>query len=199
MASVDDGSDVPISPMPGISSNYGSPNGSSPDLDGMGPRSFGAQFKELRDMLSPLARGFADFDKQVKILFEPWRLSPPELPALNRPSNPSLPRLRCLQHWNRTTTPFSVSFVQVVEVAEITPSEHSLRRIGGTTAPPLDHHSCQNRISVERASTTLRSAQMCAKRLCQISKHRAPVMGTLFSVLSATSLRDGSRAREHQR
>ena len=53
MASADDGSDVPFSPMPGTSSNYGSPTSSGPDLDGMGHRSFDAQFKELRDMLLP--------------------------------------------------------------------------------------------------------------------------------------------------
>ena len=70
MAGVDDGSDVPISPMLGTSSNYGSPNGSGPDLDGMGHCSIDAQFKELRDILSPLARGFADFDNHVKTLSE---------------------------------------------------------------------------------------------------------------------------------
>ena len=64
MASVDDGSDVLVSLVPGTSSNYGSPNGSGPDLDGMGHHSLDAQFKELRDTLSPLARGFADFDNQ---------------------------------------------------------------------------------------------------------------------------------------
>ena len=56
--------------MPGTSSNYGSPNGSGPDLDGMGHRSIDAQFKELRDILLPLARGFADFDNHVKTLCE---------------------------------------------------------------------------------------------------------------------------------
>ena len=61
MASVDDGSDVPISPMAGTSSKYGSPDGSGPDLNGMGHRSIDAQFKELPDILLPLARGFADF------------------------------------------------------------------------------------------------------------------------------------------
>ena len=70
MASVDDGSDVLISPVPGISSNYGSPGGSRPDLDGMGDRSIDAQFKELRHILLPPARGFADFDKQVKSICE---------------------------------------------------------------------------------------------------------------------------------
>ena len=70
MASVDDGSDVPIYPMPGTSSNYGSLNGSGPDLDGMGHRSIDAQFKEVRDILLPLARGFADYDNHVKTLSE---------------------------------------------------------------------------------------------------------------------------------
>ena len=36
---------------------------------------------------------------------KPWVWSPPELPVLNRPSMPSLPRWRCLQHWNRTSAP----------------------------------------------------------------------------------------------
>ena len=66
MAGVDDGSDVPASPMLGTSSNYGSPKGSGRDLDGLCQRSIDAQFKELRDILFPLARGFADFDKNVK-------------------------------------------------------------------------------------------------------------------------------------
>ena len=69
-AGVGDGSGVLISLMPGTSSNYGSPNGSGPDLDGMGHRSIDAQFKELRDILSPLARGFANFDNHVKTLSE---------------------------------------------------------------------------------------------------------------------------------
>ena len=54
----------------GTSSNYGSPHGSGPDLDGMGHRSIDAQFNELRECLLPLARGFADFDKQVKSICE---------------------------------------------------------------------------------------------------------------------------------
>ena len=69
MASIDDGSEVPISPKPGTSSNHGSPTVSGPDRDGMGHHSsFDAQFKELRDMLLPLARGFADFDNHVKTI-----------------------------------------------------------------------------------------------------------------------------------
>ena len=55
---------------PPLSSNVGSPNGSGHDLDGMGHRSIDAQFKELRDILLPLARGFADFDNHVKTLSE---------------------------------------------------------------------------------------------------------------------------------
>ena len=34
---------------------------------------------------------------------KPWVWSPPELPVLNRPSMPFLPRWRRLQHWNRTS------------------------------------------------------------------------------------------------
>ena len=70
MAKVDDGSDVRVSPMPGTSSNYGSPHGSGPDLDGIGHRSIDVRFKELRECSLPLARGFADFDKQVKSISE---------------------------------------------------------------------------------------------------------------------------------
>ena len=43
------------------SSNCGSSNGYGPDLDGMGHRSIDAKFKELRDILLPLTRGFAEF------------------------------------------------------------------------------------------------------------------------------------------
>ena len=56
--------------MLGASSNYGSPNGSDPDFDGTGHRSIDDQFKELRDILLPLARGFADFEIHVKTLSE---------------------------------------------------------------------------------------------------------------------------------
>ena len=69
MANVDDGWEVRISPEPDTSLNHGSPQGSGPDLDGMGHRSsFDAQFKELRDILLPLARGFAEFDNHVKTI-----------------------------------------------------------------------------------------------------------------------------------
>ena len=70
MANVDDGSDVPISPMPGTSSPHGSPNGSGPHLDGLGHLSFDARVKELQDILLPLARGFEDFVNHVKTLRE---------------------------------------------------------------------------------------------------------------------------------
>ena len=55
---------------PPLSSNVGSPNCFGHDLDGMGHRSIGAQFKELRNILLPLARRFADFDNHVKTLSE---------------------------------------------------------------------------------------------------------------------------------
>ena len=67
MACVNDGSNVPSSLLPTASSNVGSPDGSRPDVDGMG--SCDAQFKELRDMLLPLVRRFADFvDNHVKTI-----------------------------------------------------------------------------------------------------------------------------------
>ena len=55
---------------PPLSSNVGSRNRSGHDLDGVGHRSIDAQFKELRDVLLPLARGFAEFDNHVKTLSE---------------------------------------------------------------------------------------------------------------------------------
>ena len=67
MANVDDGSDVPICPMPGTSSNYLSLDG---DLDGMGSHSSDAQFKELRDILLPLTRGLENFGNQIKTFCE---------------------------------------------------------------------------------------------------------------------------------
>ena len=65
------------------------PRGSGPDLDGMGHRSIDAQFKELRDILLPLARVFADFYNHVKTLSEAVGMVTSELPALTRPSMPS--------------------------------------------------------------------------------------------------------------
>ena len=59
-----------------LSSNVDSPNGSGSDLDGMG-----------------------DFDNHQ------GRCHLPQLPVLNRPSMPLLPRWRCLQLCNRTSTP----------------------------------------------------------------------------------------------
>ena len=48
MACVDDASTVPVSVFPATSSNFGSPDGASADLDGVGHRSYDAQFKEFR-------------------------------------------------------------------------------------------------------------------------------------------------------
>ena len=79
MACVDDGSNVPVSLLPTTSSNVGSPDGSGPDVDGMGHRACDAQFKELRDMLLPLVRRFADFDKTTsRPSVTPWFSSLPE-------------------------------------------------------------------------------------------------------------------------
>ena len=103
MATVRASEDALHTSLPGsppVSSNVGSPNGSGHDLDGMAHRSIDAQFKELRDILLPLARGFADFGKHVKTLSEPLVWLPPESPVLNKLSMPSLPRWRCLQRWS---------------------------------------------------------------------------------------------------
>ena len=69
MTNDDDGSEVHISPVPGSSSKSGSPNGSGSNLQGRG-RSNDAQFREVRDILLPAARRFADFDNHVKAISE---------------------------------------------------------------------------------------------------------------------------------
>ena len=56
-----DGTNVPISPAPAPSSNFGSPNGSGSDLDGMGTRS-GSTTDE---MLDALLSKFAHFETQI--------------------------------------------------------------------------------------------------------------------------------------
>ena len=89
--------------LPPLSWNVGYPNGSGHDLDGMGHRSIDAQFKELRVILLPLAWIRRFWRPRWRPSVKPWVWSPPELPVLNRPSMPSLPRWRCLQQWNRTS------------------------------------------------------------------------------------------------
>ena len=69
----DDAADilVPKSPKSATSSNFGSPNGSGPDLDGMCGRSDLAmeeQFKELRDVLGPLMRSVTNFESRVQTI-----------------------------------------------------------------------------------------------------------------------------------
>ena len=68
MACVDDGSNVPISPLPVTSSNFGSISGSGLDLDGMGHRSYDAHFKELRDMVVPLVRNVASYESHIQTI-----------------------------------------------------------------------------------------------------------------------------------
>ena len=57
-----------LSPMHGTSSKHGSLYGSSLDLDGMGLRSFDAQFKGIRDMLLPLARSVANYESHIQTI-----------------------------------------------------------------------------------------------------------------------------------
>ena len=81
-----------------LSSNVGSPNGSSHDFEGMGHRLIDAFCYHSRvdsQILTTTSR------PSVK----PWAWSPPELPVLNRLSMPSLPRWRCLQRWNKISAP----------------------------------------------------------------------------------------------
>ena len=52
------------------SSNCDSSDVSIFELDGMDHHSIDAQFKELRNILLPLARGFAEFDNHVKTVSE---------------------------------------------------------------------------------------------------------------------------------
>ena len=66
------GSNVLISRSPATSSNFGSPNGSGPDLDGMAHNSYDAQFKEVRDILLPIVQGFKDLDKHSRPFVRPW-------------------------------------------------------------------------------------------------------------------------------
>ena len=61
-----------FSRSPATSSNFGSPDGSGPDLDGMPHHSHDAQFKEVRDMLLPLVQGFKDLDKHSRPFVRPW-------------------------------------------------------------------------------------------------------------------------------
>ena len=101
---VDDGSEVPVSPKPGTSSNHGSPHGSSPRRNGC-PLNLMDSSKS-----SEICCHHSGEDSQISTTtsgpsVKPWGLSPPELPVLNRPSMPLLPRWRCLQQWNRTSAP----------------------------------------------------------------------------------------------
>ena len=61
MARVSDGTNVPIPPAQASSSNFGSPNGSGSDLDGMGTRSGSTTDEELDVLLSK----FVHFETQI--------------------------------------------------------------------------------------------------------------------------------------
>ena len=52
MASANDGTDVPVSPLPASSSNMGSPNGSLPDLEEVGGRSTSTMEEKFEAMLT---------------------------------------------------------------------------------------------------------------------------------------------------
>ena len=66
VALTDDASDVLVSPSPATSSNFGSPNGSGPDLDGMGGRSTDEQLNEIQELLLPLVRNVANYESHIQ-------------------------------------------------------------------------------------------------------------------------------------
>ena len=81
-------------------------DGSRPDVDGMGHRACDAQFKEIRDMLLPLVRGFVDFfANHVKTISDAVVLVTSRMTMSNRSSITSLPRWSHLQRWNRMSAP----------------------------------------------------------------------------------------------
>ena len=90
---------------PPLSSNVCSPNGSGHDLDGMvNARSMhSSKCSEIFCCRSHVDSQILTTTSRPSV--KPWVWSLPELPVLNRPSMPSLPRWRCLQQWNRTLAP----------------------------------------------------------------------------------------------
>ena len=102
MASVDDGSHVRISPVLGISSNYGSPNGSGPDFDGMN----GSPLNRFIVQRCPIYICYHSllYSQTYTLKSGPfvklWVLS---LPVLSRSSMLFVPRWRCVQQWNNTS------------------------------------------------------------------------------------------------
>ena len=67
----------------------------------MGHRSIDAQFKEFRDMLLPLARGFADFDNHVKTLSEAVCMVTSRIASVEQTVNALSAKMVMLQRWSR--------------------------------------------------------------------------------------------------
>ena len=141
MAKVDDGSDARVSPMLGTSSNYGSPHGSGPDLDGMGRRSINAQFNELRECLLPLARGFADFDKQVKSICEAVGIVTSRITSVEQTVNAPCAKVALFAAMEEDFISLTARTCQIEANATFASSRsgsasswHVLRHSGGSTA-----------------------------------------------------------------
>ena len=83
--------------------------------------------KELRDILLPLARGFADLTNTSRPSVKPWVWSPPESPVLNKLSVPSLPRWLCLQRWSR----ISMTSLRVCARSRHVQPLHQMYRVPG--------------------------------------------------------------------
>ena len=80
------------------------PDGSGPDLDGMGHRSIDAQFKDLRDILLPPARGFADFDKHVKTISEAVGVVTSRITSVEQTVNALVAKVALLEQTVNTLT-----------------------------------------------------------------------------------------------
>ena len=69
------------------------------------PAQFDAQFNELRDMLSPLGRGFADFDNNVRTISEAVGAVTSRITSVELTVNALVAKMAFLQQWNRTSAP----------------------------------------------------------------------------------------------
>ena len=87
MARVSDGTNVPISPAPASSSNLGSPNGSLPDLEGVGGHPTNTMEETFEAMLTkktcPVRGPFADLKTVSCLLHNQWHLSQTKFRTLN--------------------------------------------------------------------------------------------------------------------